>query len=99
MKSSPSPLPRIEPRSLYTSIINFSGIGPRCYKPVFPLCSAKIRQEMVLMMQFLDVLADDRMVSYLQQTVESLLFERECYCCSDVFKNRSQRSFCSQIVF
>ena len=39
------------------------------------------------------MLVDDRMVSYLQQTIEVLLLERECYCYSDTFEtDRSNRA-------
>ena len=40
----------------------------------------------MFIMQTVDVFADDRMATYLQQTIEAFLLECECDCCSEVLE-------------
>lgn len=85
--SSPASFASIEPRSSSSEKRRiFSGHEFWCFDGFFPFCSIKIRQEVVLVMQAVDILADDRMISYLQKSVEAVLFKCKCNCCSDVLE-------------
>ena len=55
----------------------------------FPFFSVKMPQEVVLITQGVYKFTDDRMVSYLQQSMETGLFVCECDRSSDVFETDS----------